>query len=43
MQSSISDKKPINQEKKEGKSLKKKKPTPKEAVIDGDVTELGFP
>lgn len=36
-QYSISDKKPINQEKK-GKNTQ-----PKEAAIDGQTTELGFP
>lgn len=43
MQYSISDKKPISQEKKEGKKLTKTPPQPKEAVIDGHVTELGVP
>lgn len=43
MQYSISDKKPISQEKKEGKNLTKNPTQPKEAVIDGHVTELGVP
>lgn len=44
MQYSISDKKPINQEKKEGKkTLRKKKKKTKEAVIDGNISELGSP